>query len=797
MKILKKNKSRILGVLLSCVMTLSLLVGIGTVDTNAAPVSGKCGENVVWSYSDGTLTISGEGAMTDFDIYSEPWRDYMLSIESVEISSGVTSIGDYAFSEYTNLKTATMPSTLKSIGENAFYSTGLELADIPEGVEVIKMNSFLSSAVTKVIIPSTVNTIGFQAFSQCNNLNLVIVRGSNPANLMNHATISSNRVFASSKFVKNKVVGIQVPRDDEILGNYTTKWSDWSEYIGTHAHDWTYKANGNKIKAYCSNTEIIDGDCQYQGEGNALKLTLNAENMDYSGSSFKVDIEENITAITKDKLVYLYQGREGTSYNKDYAPRNVGKYTVNVSIGGATATADFEITKINPTYTAPTTNDITYNGSNQELITKGLSKNGTMKYSLDQTNWSTDIPTGKDAGNYTVYYKVFGTGNYGDSSVESVTAKINPKAVTVTPDDVSKSYSDEDPKLTYKVTGLIDGESLKDITLTRKKGEEVGEYAITASQKEGSNSNYAITFNDGKLTINQKNIKNDENIEVKLGDTLIYDGKEQVQKIESVKINGKDVTYTVTGNKATEPGIYEMTIKGTGSYTGEFKFKYAVVSLDDTKTDNTFSGNIKTEVKRDDHAPKTELKTTKSEMIQLLASADELSKVANGDALNIWLEVRDASDLISDTSKQQIAQKIEGYQIGQYIDISLFKQLRSASASTQITDTQKPIIIDVVITEDLLNNNTSIKRTYYIVRNHEGTVEILETTQNGNTLTFSTNQFSDYAIVYKDVQTNVATKGNKQTGDSTHISLYAMTLFSSFIGLAVLGFLKRKDMIER
>lgn len=750
MKILKKNKSRILGVLLSCVMTLSLLVGIGTVNVNAAIYSG---DGYSFDSETGKLTITSDAGTT-------AWRE-----------------NEY-IAPYDMLKDSTDYSKIKSI-------------EISQGVKCIKTSSFSGcDYVSIVTISASVKTIEYAAFYNCSRLETVIMEGDTPATI-------GNDVFLLTKFVIDGTRGIYVPAGK--VDTYQTNWTSWKDYIrGPHEHSWTYSLDSSKknvIKAYCK----TDDDCKYEGEGNALTLTLTANNMTYSGNPYNQATKtENISTVTGASLIIQYIGRDGTVYNEsETAPTNVGKYTAKVSIGDVTASADFEITKINPTYTAPTTKDLTYNGSNQALITKGSSNNGTMKYSLDQTNWSTDIPTGKDAGNYTVYYKVFGTGNYGDSSVESVTAKINPKAVTVTPDDVSKSYSDKDPQLTYKVTGLIDGESLKDITLTRKKGEEVGEYAITASQKEGSNSNYAITFNDGKLTINQKNIKNDENIEVKLGDTLIYDGKEQVQKIESVKINGKDVTYTVTGNKATEPGIYEMTIKGTGSYTGEFKFKYAVVSLDDTKTDNTFSGNIKTEVKRNDHAPKTELKTTKSEMIQLLASADELSKVANGDVLDIWLEVRDASDLISDTSKQQIAEKIQGYQMGQYIDISLFKQLRSASASTQITDTQKPIIIDVVITEDLLNNNTSIKRTYYIVRNHEGTVEILETTQNGNTLTFSTNQFSDYAIVYKDVQTNVATKGNKQTGDSTHISLYAMTLFSSFVGLAVLGFLKRKDMIER
>ncbi len=60
-------------------------------------------------------------------------------------------------------------------------------------------------------------------------------------------------------------------------------------------------------------------------------------------------------------------------------------------------------------YTAPTlvSGTLTYNKSAQALVTGGSATNATIYYSTDAgANWSTSVPTGTNAGSYTVYYKV-------------------------------------------------------------------------------------------------------------------------------------------------------------------------------------------------------------------------------------------------------------------------------------------------------------------------------------------------------------------------------------------------------
>ena len=68
-----------------------------TVEFGKIPTSGSCGDNVNWSYADGVLTITGSGAMDDYDWGDAPWYVSRSDIATVVIDAGVTSIGSYAF----------------------------------------------------------------------------------------------------------------------------------------------------------------------------------------------------------------------------------------------------------------------------------------------------------------------------------------------------------------------------------------------------------------------------------------------------------------------------------------------------------------------------------------------------------------------------------------------------------------------------------------------------------------------------------------------------------------------------
>lgn len=89
-----------------------------------AYASSQCGENVAWDITDGILTISGSGAMYDYNSEADiPWADQRNSIVKIIVESGITHIGDMAFYGCTNAETAEIADTVESVGLSAFSYT--------------------------------------------------------------------------------------------------------------------------------------------------------------------------------------------------------------------------------------------------------------------------------------------------------------------------------------------------------------------------------------------------------------------------------------------------------------------------------------------------------------------------------------------------------------------------------------------------------------------------------------------------------------------------------------------------
>ncbi len=149
--------------------------------------SGTCGENLTWTLTDdGTLTISGTGKMTEWNSTSAvPWDSHRSGIKQVVIENGVTSIGDYAFQDCSNLTgNFEIPESVTRIGNYAFQMchgiTGS--LEIPSGVTTIGESAFNSCEnLTGVTIPAGVEFVGATAFSYCNSLTAFTVNGGNTA----------------------------------------------------------------------------------------------------------------------------------------------------------------------------------------------------------------------------------------------------------------------------------------------------------------------------------------------------------------------------------------------------------------------------------------------------------------------------------------------------------------------------------------------------------------------------------------------------------------------------------------
>jgi uncharacterized repeat protein (TIGR02543 family) len=112
--------------------------------------SGKIGNNISWSIdtASGVLALTGSGATYDeANLSSSPWSKYSVSINTLQLSEGITAIGNYLLSGL-SVKEIVLPDSLQSIGNYAFYSD--------------------NSTNTKVGLPHSLKSIGVQAFGNSN-----------------------------------------------------------------------------------------------------------------------------------------------------------------------------------------------------------------------------------------------------------------------------------------------------------------------------------------------------------------------------------------------------------------------------------------------------------------------------------------------------------------------------------------------------------------------------------------------------------------------------------------------------
>lgn len=147
---------------------------LGTTETAHYYPSGSCGEQVSWRLEvGGQLTITGTGPMEDsWNMEQAPWYYIQPWIRSVEIGSGVTSVGGYAFQGCESLETVTLPESIQSIGPCAFfYCSQLQGVAVPAGVTEIPYRAFYGcSGLTSLTLPDTVTVIGMGAFDGCKSL---------------------------------------------------------------------------------------------------------------------------------------------------------------------------------------------------------------------------------------------------------------------------------------------------------------------------------------------------------------------------------------------------------------------------------------------------------------------------------------------------------------------------------------------------------------------------------------------------------------------------------------------------
>ena len=144
------------------------------IKTDGTIGSGSCGDNVMWELNiDGTMTISGTGAMDNFTFQNygneTPWYDLCQYINKIIIETGVTAIGNGSFADCMNLTSVIIPEGVTYIGDNAFYyCETLHEITLPKTLEVIGRSAFGGCHdLSAITLPNGLKEIGAYAFWEC------------------------------------------------------------------------------------------------------------------------------------------------------------------------------------------------------------------------------------------------------------------------------------------------------------------------------------------------------------------------------------------------------------------------------------------------------------------------------------------------------------------------------------------------------------------------------------------------------------------------------------------------------
>ena len=411
-------------------------------------------------------------------------------------------------------------------------------------------------------------------------------------------------------------------------------------------------------------------------------------------------------------------------------PKNAGTYHVKAQIpesanyNAGTATGTFEIKPL-PAQLDWSSSDLTYNGKDQTVTARVRNALPGDTFTLTYETNETYTNTGKNARKYTAKVTALGNANYSLSQEESIHPwVINPKAVTVKPDDLHKHIGGEEPQLTYTTDGIVEGETLSGITLQRVSGEDARKYEITATETAGANPNYTVTRETGTFTIEDHNWPKD----------------------------GKILSPATSWSE----GMQERTCTAPGCG----QKRYDSIPKQDGKPADPYADKIDKYIQIfGSEITAAALDNEETILLGLFPGSDK-TRIDNGSGAKVWLEINHVNNLDPDWQNliNTEIEKIVGKNADRILfDIDLYRQLAGENR-VLITNPGINMNIRIKIPDKMINNQPYTIREYKILRLHEdsatnqATVDILDSVFNSSTneLTFKSDKFSIYVLTYKD-----------------------------------------------
>lgn len=522
------------------------------------------------------------------------------------------------------------------------------------------------------------------------------------------------------------------------------------------------------INAVGSVTGISDISKEYDGTGVNAPTFTTTNDRGTNGSNVTIEYrkaDEDTYTTEKPKDAGSYVVRITVEADSNYKKVSAEK-KFTISPKKVNATVSVADRAYNGTKTAEVTATVDTGIAGQTLTITGLTGTfdnenaGTDKtVTINSTNAVVTRGTGTNAGNYKVTYPA------------TTTANIRAVALTVKVKNVEKHIGYEDPAFTYTITSgsLVDGETLSGISYSRDAGETAGEYNITATETSGSNSNYVLTLQTGKLTIVDHTVVTDSAAAPTCTTTGLTEGSHcsVCSKVITAQTTVPALEHDWSGEWTvinqptdTEEGKKEKTCSREGCGVKKYEVLPKNGSTDDLPANVSGTLEKNAEVAPDSPIQEATLDNKKSELLNApnIFTDGEKQQIVGGADAKVWLEVTktDESNIptVDKTKVENEAKNIMGdHPTITYFDVDLFKQI-AGEAKQRLHEPGINIKVTILIPSDLLNHDKTIVREYKIIRLHDNDVSVLsgEFDEASKEFTFETDKFSTYAIAYSDIQ---------------------------------------------
>ena len=716
--------------------------------------------------ADGKLTISSEQGMNN-------WRDsgrktYGQNILKAEILEGVTYIWTGMFSGCSNLKEITLPAGVTQIQEFAFQNcSSLTEITLPASVTSIDSRAFQGcSSLTEITLPASVMVIGDRAFADCISLTEVNMKGEEPPLLQGD-------VFANCGFVTGNKQGIDVPEGK--AQTYKDKWTKWAAYIADdtptppvekHEHNdvtftaWT-KADSLPTDAgnyYLTKDVTLSDTWHLPGGGETTTLCLNGKTISNNSNMMVIYIGSSSTLHLYDcqNTGNITGGKSGGVFSKGTFHMYGGKISGNTAVGSGGGVAvnggTFQMDggEISGNTAAHSGGGVYVSGTfavGGGAVVSGNTSNGTennvyLSYELIELDSSNPLSGSAKIG------------------VTTYAAPTEGSPVDITghnKGDYSSHFTSDNP--TYEIVNTDDV-----VQLVVKSQSHTHNLTLTpakpATCTEDGNAAYYTCDGCDKWFLDAA-------------------GTQEITDKTSVVIakKGHDYDETAWGYRAAEGHAHKC--KNCDAHDTVQPRTPGAAATESTPQTCTVCGyiiapatgaepgNVTPEVKPGENAPETNISTPAGELREMLLTDDEKQQVQNGTDVKIILEVKDAGSTVSNSDKAAIQQVLNGFTVGQYLNIDLYKLIDGDR--TDMHETAEKIRIVINVPDSLKNTDSKKTRTFAVIRVHNGNAELLtDLDNNADTITIETDRFSTYAIVYKDTANGGSGGGNGGSGNDNN-----------------------------